>query len=285
MADGNDMVSRCVITVLAENSVHRPGLLAEHGVSFLVETDGQRVLFDSGQGGVLLKNAHELGISLEPLDALAISHGHYDHTGGLAEVLRLAGSPLVYLHPRAVEPKYSRRDAPPHRRIGIPDPCLHALEEAGNRIIWTDSRTPVGPGVFVTGAIPRSNDFEDTGGPFYCDQDCRQADDLVDDQALVVESAAGLIVLLGCAHAGVVNTLTYVSQLAGGIAVHAVIGGMHLLRAPLERIETTAGALVGSGVREIAPCHCTGFEATSYFRQRFGERCIQSSVGFQYKIP
>jgi 7,8-dihydropterin-6-yl-methyl-4-(beta-D-ribofuranosyl)aminobenzene 5'-phosphate synthase len=285
MADGNDMVSKCAITVLAENSVHRPGLMAEHGVSFLVETDGLKILFDSGQGRVLRKNASELEISLEHLDAIAISHGHYDHTGGLAEVLRLTGSPLVYLHPRAVEPKYSRRDAPPHRRIGIPDPCLHALEEAGNRIIWTKSRTPIGPGVFVTGAIPRSNDLEDTGGPYYCDEACLQADDLADDQALVVESAAGLIVLLGCAHAGVVNTLTYVSQLAGGVAIHAVIGGMHLLRASLERIETTATALVGFGVREIGPCHCTGFEATSYFRQRFGERCMESSVGFEYRIP
>jgi 7,8-dihydropterin-6-yl-methyl-4-(beta-D-ribofuranosyl)aminobenzene 5'-phosphate synthase len=278
------MISRCVITALAENSVHRMGLLAEHGAAFLVEADGLRVLFDSGQGKVLLNNAGELGISLERLDAVVISHGHCDHTGGLSDVLRLPGSPLVYLHPGAVGAKYSRQDAPPHRRIGIPDSCLRNLEDAGNRIVWTRTRTPVGPGVFVTGSIPRANDFEDTGGPFYRDEACRQADDLMDDQALVIDSPAGLVVLLGCAHAGIVNTLTYVSRLTGTTTMHAVIGGMHLLRASHERIEATAGALAGFGVHEIAPCHCTGFEATSYFRHRFGERCIQCSVGFEYRI-
>ena len=278
------MISRCVITALAENSVHRTGLLAEHGAAFLLETDGLRVLFDSGQGKVLFNNAGELGVSLERLDAVVISHGHYDHTGALSDVLHLPGSPMVYLHPDAVGPKYSRQDAPPHRRIGMPDSCLRALEDAEDRVVWTRSRTPVGPGVFVTGSIPRTNDFEDTGGPFCRDEACRQADDLVDDQALVIDSPAGLVVLLGCAHAGVVNTLKYVLSLTGRTRVHAVIGGMHLLRASAQRIEATAAALVEFGVRAIAPCHCTGFEATSYFRHRFGERCIQCSVGFEYRI-
>ncbi len=278
------MISRCVITTLAENSVHRPGLLAEHGVSFLVEADGLRVLFDSGQGKVLLKNAGELGISLEGLGAIAVSHGHNDHTGGLSDVLRLPGSPLIYLHPDAVGPRVSRQDVPPHRRIGMPDSCLRALEDAGNRIVWSRSQTAVGPGVFVTGSIPRANDFEDTGGSFYRDEACRHADDLADDQALVIDSPAGLVVLLGCAHAGVVNTLEYVLRVTGRTSVHAVIGGMHLLRASARRIEATAAAFVEFGVHEIAPCHCTGFEATSYFRHRFGKRCIQCSVGSESRI-
>ena len=123
-----------------------------------------------------------------------------------------------------------------------------------------------------------------TGGPFYRDEACRQAEDLTDDQALVIDSPAGLVVLLGCAHAGVVNTLTYVLSLTGRTRVHAVIGRMHLLRASAQRIEATAAALVGFGVDEIAPCHCSGFEATSYFRHSFAERCIQCSVGFECRI-
>ena len=278
------MTARHVVTALAENSVYKLGLLAEHGAAYLVETDGVKVLFDTGQGRVLLKNAAELGISLEHLDAIVISHGHFDHTGGLADVLSLPGSPLVYLHPDALEPKYRKNDAPPHRRIGMPDAGLRALEGIGDRIRWTHSRVRVSDGILVTGPISRVNDFEDTGGPFYRDESCQQADDLMDDQALILESPAGAVVLLGCAHAGAVNTLTQVSRLTGMNEIHAVIGGMHLLQASNERIEKTAQALLDYGVREIAPCHCTGFQAASYFRHRFGERCIQCSVGFQYRI-
>ena len=123
-----------------------------------------------------------------------------------------------------------------------------------------------------------------TGGPFYRDEACGQAEDLADDQALVIDSPAGLVVLVGCAHAGVVNTLTYVLSLTGRTRVHAVIGGLHLLRASAQRIEANAAALVVFGVDVIAPCHCTGFEATSYFRHSFAGRCIRCSVGFECRI-
>jgi 7,8-dihydropterin-6-yl-methyl-4-(beta-D-ribofuranosyl)aminobenzene 5'-phosphate synthase len=273
------MIQRLHVTTLVENTVYSRGLLAEHGLSFLIEADGRRILFDTGQGRAILENAPQLDMRFDSLEAVVLSHGHYDHTGGLAEVLRTAGQPKLLLHPAAVDGKYLRLEAPPHRRIGMPDRSLRQLESARQEIVWTRAPTEVVPGVQATGEIPRATSFEDVGGASYQDELCQEPDPLVDDQALFADSAAGLVVILGCAHSGVVNTLDYVSRLTGRSKVHAVLGGMHLMRVSKERIAATGDALEKYGVEKIAPCHCTGSQAVSYFRSRFGERVLDCPTG------
>lgn len=273
------MIERLRITVLADNYVAVPNLLAEHGLSMLVEADDLRILFDTGQGRVLRSNADALGIRLEGLDAVVLSHGHYDHTGGLEILLRECAPSAVFLHPAALQPKYARSNNPPHRSIGIPESSHHALSAVPGRAVWTKSATEVVPGVWCTGEIPRvpANGPSETG--FFLDGDCREPDPLADDQALFIETRNGLVVIAGCTHAGVANTLDRVSELTGRHEVFAVAGGLHLWRAPHPALEASASALARRNVRILAPCHCTGMGVISYLRARFQSLVKDVGVG------
>jgi len=278
------MIADLRITVLAENTVRGVDLLAEHGLALWIETDGHRILFDTGQGKVLRHNAMHLEIPLDSVEIVVVSHGHFDHTGGLRETLKTNEQASVCLHPAALEAKYAREKTPPHRGIGIPRVHRQALRGIAQRLLWTRKPTTLFEGVHLTGEIPRRNDFEDAGGPFYTDESCTQADPLVDDQALYIETSAGLVVVLGCAHAGVVNTLDYIAELTGRDRVYAVLGGMHLGRANARRLEATVAALERYGVRRAGLAHCTGTRAASYLSSRMPAECFECSVGSVFTV-
>ncbi len=268
------------ITVLLENTVNRPGLLAEHGLSFWIELGSRRVLFDTGQSDILLRNAEILGVDLREVDAIVLSHGHYDHVGGLKEILQMAPAAPVYFHPKALEPKFARNKESA-RQIGIEPEVTEMLRErvANGPGFHTNGPMAVLPGVTVTGEIPRNCPFEDTGGPFYLDHDCTRPDELLDDQALVLETGAGLVVVLGCAHAGVVNTLDYIAGLFPGRSIRMVLGGMHLVRASRSRITHTIEAIGRHNVEQIGPAHCTGSEAKRELWNALPQKCFTCNVG------
>ena len=129
------------------------------------------------------------------------------------------------------------------------------------------------------GRSPGATEFEDSGGRFFHDRACSEPDRLLDDQALYLDAGEGLVVLLGCAHAGVINTLKRVHELAGRRSIQAVIGGMHLVKASTERLIATGNAFADQGTPLLAPAHCTGVKASSYLWSRFPGRCVPCHVG------
>ena len=272
------------ITVLVENRSAREDLASEHGLSLWVEIDGFRLLFDTGQSGAFLSNARALGVPVEKADALVLSHGHYDHTGGLAALPAEVGPHRLYLHPAAVVPRYSSAKPLLPRQIGMPPQSVSAIERMNDQVVWTLKPTRISGRIGVTGAIPRKTSFEDVGGPFFLDPDCTRPDAILDDQAVWVETQEGPVVLLGCAHAGVVNTLDYIASLTGVSRFHAVIGGMHLLNADKARLRTTADALERYDMAVLAPCHCTGDVAVDYFKGRFPEDLVCLAAGAMLEL-
>jgi 7,8-dihydropterin-6-yl-methyl-4-(beta-D-ribofuranosyl)aminobenzene 5'-phosphate synthase len=269
------------VQTVIENTASGRRTLGEHGLSFWITTPSHRVLFDTGQNAETLRhNARQLDIPLDQADAVAISHGHYDHTGGLSEALACAPRADLVIHPRAFVPRYSRQADGRVIDVGMPaDAALERLRATGREIRFSDTVTEIVPGLYATGEIPRETDFEDVGGDFYLDQDAQTPDPIVDDQAVFAMTPAGLVVVLGCAHAGVVNTLRHISRLTGETSVHAVIGGMHLLHANEDRLTRTIDALRSFNLQTLIPMHCTGARPAAMLYEAFGERWDTLPVG------
>jgi len=270
-----------VITVLVENSVHRRGLLAEHGLAFHLQVGQDSLLFDTGQTDLILANARALGLDLAGLGGIALSHGHYDHTGGLPDVLQLAPHAMVFAHPQALGSHLARNPDGTTRSVGMPPLSLATLRDRSVPPGLSQSPREILPGIHLTGEIPRGNDFEEVGGPFVRDEE-GTPDDLEDDQAMFFDTPTGLVVVLGCGHAGVINTLHYVRQLTDDRPVRAVLGGMHLLAAGPRRMQRTVEAFRELGIPQLAPAHCTGPAAVAQLWSQFA--CVPCSVGSRFEF-
>jgi len=274
------MAQKVKITTLVENTAEGSGLLAEHGISFWIEYGDGKVMFDTGQTGIIIKNAQILGIDLAQTNAIVISHGHYDHTGGLEAVLNYAKKAKIYLHPNATDKKYSYHGGS-SRFIGIAGGVKKIIESHTdtNKVVWTKEPTEILPGLFVTGQIPRTNDFEIDENEFFLDEQAKQSDELPDDQAIYFNTESGLVVVFGCAHAGVINTLDYITKVTGTKNVYAIMGGFHLVGSGKLKISKVIDNLERFGVQRIGPGHCTGMEASLELRIAYPKRCFMCSVG------
>ncbi len=278
------------ITVTLENTTPMSkGLLGEHGFSAFIEKDNDKILFDTGQSGfALLNNLKIMGIDPREITGVVLSHGHFDHTGGLLAVLENTGEVDVYCHPSAFEPRFSVRPTKTgeeERAIGLPF-SRDQLREKGARIVETPDFSEIRPGIYVSGRIDRPADWRSKDGRLFVKRgDHTEADPFDDDMSIVIEAASGPTLLLGCAHAGLPAIFSHMAQKGNWSKFFAVIGGLHLVVSDDERDYAEALALFDSfETRMIAPCHCSGEKAKRYLAAKAPDRFFECRVGSEFVL-
>ena len=275
------------IVTLVENTASRVGVIAEWGLSILVEVGGLKVLLDTGQSASVVHNASVLGIDLSTIDKIIISHGHFDHTGGLRQLLMAMRKEVeVIAHPDIWDAKYVQRTSEEvYRYIGIPFQ-KEELESLGASFTLTSEPVWISDRIVTTGEILMLTDYEKIDANLYVKREgvfC--PDSLKDDMALVVKTSQGLVIVAGCAHRGIVNTMRHAQKLTGVEAIDTVVGGTHLICATEEQVELTIAELKGLGIQRLGTSHCTGFPASVRLAKEFGDIFFPNNAGTRLKLP
>ena len=270
------------ITILCDNSISKSGFIGEHGFSLLIERDDKKYLFDTGPGMSLPLNLKVLNKNLKGLDKVFISHGHYDHTGGLKWVIQQVGKVEVVAHPDVFSRHmvlHSQDTGEPPRYIGCQF-SQRELERLGATFTFIDSTREVSPGLwFVTGINPDPEKLPNDARLLVPQGEQFVSDPLRDDASLLIETDGAPILVLGCAHAGVFNILDHIREDMGITKLRAILGGTHLMffghkdiRRAIDKFEEFSIDLVGVS-------HCTGFQAAVELCNHFGDRFRLASAG------
>jgi 7,8-dihydropterin-6-yl-methyl-4-(beta-D-ribofuranosyl)aminobenzene 5'-phosphate synthase len=269
------------ITTMVENAVpimSGKKLIGEHGLSFLIETRGQRLLFDTGQYMALENNARVLGTDLAGVDKVILSHGHYDHTGGLKHLLNCNSHFSLYAHPDVFARKLMKRKGR-YREIGNPV-SKNDLVKSGVKLVLDYAPVEITPKILTTGEIPLEGEIESVAKGFFVDKDGRKIPDtLADDLAVILKTGRGPVVVLGCSHRGVINTLSHVQNIIGEKNIYAVIGGLHLVKTTGKKLGTIIERLERFNLEKIVVGHCTGNDAIQALYSRFKDKLILNTVG------
>ena len=288
-------------------------LIAEHGFSVLIQLDDseEAILWDAGVSKVaLIENMRSMELDCNTISKIALSHGHLDHYASMTELLHemdrlpeekewsqsvsaeevevwiTASRVPIITHPAAFRERWWVKDDGTLVGPSLPPPSAE-WEAAGAKIIHSEKPYQLTPGCWTTGFIPRTS-FEQSGRPkklFYRKDSKFIPDDLEDDQAIVIHvRQKGLIVLSGCAHSGIVNTVKYAQEFSGIDTIYAIIGGFHLAHASEEEIDRTVEYIKNIGPKLVVPSHCTGMSATCSFASEMSEAFVEGVVGTSYYL-
>ncbi len=284
------------IKTVIDNTAATPFVIGEWGLSIWINTGDKQILFDTGAGntGVLLHNLEVLNISVLDIDVIVLSHGHQDHTGGLRPLLRKMHQLdpnkeiEIICHPAAMEPQYVKNIG----SFGCPY-TKEELERYGARFRYITKPYYIDENIVVSGEVAMTNDFETTGMAFFREfnttsglgeksvskedlafdplfKQFQQDTNVLDDMALYLKTDLGLMVILGCAHRGAINTINHGQAVTGIDQVFLIIGGTHTAGVTAERMNATVNSLKSIGVKKVGVSHCTGLVASCILSQKLG---------------
>jgi len=267
-------MSSIKITGLVENYVSKAGLIGEHGFSVLVDAYGKRILFDTGQGKCLENNMRELNVPPDSIDAVVLSHGHYDHTCGLKYIVDLRPEIPVYGHPALWKNKYKKVGSG-YIEIGVPDKMLR------EKVNFVDTRYAVelAKNITVSGQVSKVANRINNKGLLVRNAENKYVPDLFEDEVfLIVESDKGLVIMSGCCHLGLKNVVEYARVLIPNKKIAAYVGGLHLKNETPERIQET-GDYIESNIERVYTGHCTGIDAYAELKAKLKGRISYFSTG------
>ena len=258
------------ITTLIENTVFKTGLIAEHGLSFYIEHNGRPVLFDTGQGNNFIKNALNLGVHLAEINAVIVSHGHYDHAGGLKTFCAEYRDAPIFVKDGFFGQKYRGRE----RFIGTGyDEAFH------DRLHTAEDVTEIVPGVFIVPQIPVVNEWDTHfNGLTIKENGQYRTDEFGDEQFLVIVKDGKMNIISGCSHRGISNIVLSAVK-TFNLPINLLLGGFHLKENTPEETGRLIGELSKHQINSIGVCHCTGIERFAQMKETFHDSVFYCSTG------
>lgn len=265
------------ITILCDNETTSPSLGKEWGLSMALQLSGEKLwLWDAGATDLFLKNAAQLKIEPSKAVGLALSHGHWDHTGGLDALMDKGFMGPVYAHADYTATRYSEEDDGTCKDASFPG------EHPGTIIVrdWVE----LDEGVYMITSITRRPGFFEATDGLFVDPDKKEIDTVPDDAFILLDSPSGPIVVLGCCHSGIANTLYHMRDLTGIEKVHAILGGLHLYRCSNQELEQTAEVIEEFGPKLVSPGHCSGHDGYEFLKKRLSCEVIPMGSGSVYNF-